>query len=133
MVVDNSHAIDLQQNNSCDAIRDSFGSIASNIPERRIKPRFDCDYQAIVKGINHQGNAYKENAKLVNLSAGGLYIWVNRDIGHNSTLSVTVLLSSTLIDTDTSKLVTKGIVVRTKPQANGTCGVAVKFSHYRFI
>jgi hypothetical protein len=131
--VDNSHAIALQQNNNCDAIHDSFGSIASNIPERRIKLRFDCDYQAIVKGINHQGNAYKENAKLVNLSAGGLYMWVNRDIGHNPTLSVTVLLSSTLIDTETSKLVTKGIVVRTKPQANGTYGVAVKFSHYRFI
>jgi hypothetical protein len=44
------------------------------IPERRKKPRVDCGYPAIVEGTDRQGNWYKENAKLENLSAGGLYM-----------------------------------------------------------
>jgi hypothetical protein len=118
---------------SRDVFQDMMGCNVSNIPERRKKPRVDCNYPAIVEGIDQHGKKYKDNAKLANLSAGGLYMWANYDFKHDSKLSVTVLLSSMLSDMETPKLATKGIVVRTEPQTNGTCGVAVKFSHYRFI
>jgi hypothetical protein len=131
--VDNLHTIDLQEIDSLEVIQDRRGCKVSNIPERRIKPRVVCDYPAIVEGIDQQGKKYKENAKLANLSAGGLYMWANRDIENSSKLSVTVLLTCSPIGKETNKLATKGIVVRTEPQPNGTCGVAVKFSHYRFI
>lgn len=116
-----------------DEFQDVLESNVIPISDRRNKPRVECDYPAIVEGIDQQGKKYKENAKLANLSAGGLYMWANRHIEYNSKLSVTVLLGSMLIDMETPKLATKGIVVRTEPQINGTCGVAMKFSHYRFL
>jgi hypothetical protein len=129
----NLHAIDLQKIHNRVVIQDMLGRKVSKIPERRIKPRVDCDYPAVLEGIDQQGNRYMENAKLANLSASGLYMWTNRNIEHYSNVSVTVLLSSMHVDMETPKLATKGIIVRTEPQSNGTCGVAVKFTHYRFL
>lgn len=104
-----------------------------NTPDRRIKPRIDCDYPAIVEGYDGAGSKYNDQAKLANLSASGLFMLANRQIENGSKLSVTVLLSNSLIDKDSPRLVTNGIVVRTEPQTNGMCGIAVKFYHYRFL
>lgn len=101
-------------------------------PDRRVKPRIDCDYPAIIKGNDVDGTKFKDQGKLSNLSASGLFMVANRNIQNGIKLSVTVLLSNSLIDKDAPKLSTSGIVVRTEPQTNGTCGVAVKFTHYRF-
>jgi hypothetical protein len=101
--------------------------------DRRIKPRVDCDYPAIITGIDVDGNKYNEYAKLANLSASGLYMKANRIIENGSVLSVTILLTGALIEKDTPKIATNGIVVRTEPQTDGTCGVAIKFNRYRFL
>ena len=105
----------------------------NNTPDRRIKPRVICDYPVIIEGYDGDGNKYNENAKLANLSASGLYMKANRNIENGSILSVTILLTSALIEKDTPKIATNGIVVRTEPQIDGTCGIAVKFNHYRFL
>lgn len=102
-------------------------------PDRRLKPRIECDYQAVIEGLDDDGEKYNVQAKLANLSASGLFMLANRYIESGSKLSVTVLLSTSFDDDDAPKLATNGIVVRTEPKANGTCGVAVKFSHYRFL
>ncbi len=104
-----------------------------NIAERRKKPRVACDYQAIVQGIDLQGNMYEDNAKLVNLSAIGLFMWANRDIELGSKLSVIVLLKSKIIDNKTRKLATKGVVIRKEPQTDGNYGVAIMFTYHRFL
>jgi hypothetical protein len=101
--------------------------------ERRIKPRVICDYPVIVEGYDEDGNKYNENAKLANLSASGLYMKSNRNIENGSKLFVTILLTSALIDQDTPKIATNGIVVRTEHQLDGTCGIAIKFNSYRFL
>ena len=102
-------------------------------PDRRIKPRIECDYPAIVEGCDGDGTKYSDHAKLANLSASGLFMLANRAIENGSKLSVTVLLSSSFDDEDAPKLATNGVVVRTEVKANGVRGVAVKFSHYRFL
>lgn len=102
-------------------------------PDRRIKPRVTCDYPVIIEGFDGNGNKFNENAKLANLSASGLYMKANRMIDNGSKISVTVLLTYSFIDKDTPKLATSGFVVRTEPQIDGTCGVAIKFNHYRFL
>jgi hypothetical protein len=102
-------------------------------PDRRIKPRITCDYPAIIEGYDGEGNKYNENAKLANLSASGLLMRANRIIENGTKLSVTILLTSALTDLDTPKLATNGIVVRTEPQIDGTCGIAIKFNNYRFL
>jgi hypothetical protein len=79
------------------------------------------------------GNKYNDNAKLANLSASGLFMKANRTIENGSKLSVTILLTNELVDLDTPKLATNGIVVRTETQIDGTYGVAIKFKSYKFL
>lgn len=101
--------------------------------DRRVKPRIECDYPAIVEGFDVDGSKYSDQAKLANLSASGLFMLANRCIENGSKLTVTVLLSNSIVDEEAPRLATNGIVVRTEPKTNGTCGVAVKFSNYRFL
>lgn len=102
-------------------------------PDRRLKPRIECDYSAVIEGYDDDGEKYNDQAKLANLSASGLFMVANRRFENGSKLSVTVLLSNSFNDDDAPKLATSGIVVRIEPKTNGTCGVAVKFNHYRFL
>lgn len=62
-----------------------------------------------------------------------MYMKADRKIESGSTLSVTMLLTSAFIDKDTPKIATNGIVVRTEPQIDGSCGIAVKFNSYKFL
>jgi hypothetical protein len=102
-------------------------------PDRRVKPRIICDYPAIIEGYDVDGAKYNDHAKLANLSASGLFMLANRRVKNGTKLSVTVLLSNTFSEIDAPKLSTNGIVVRTELQNNGTCGIAVKFTNYRFL
>ena len=101
--------------------------------DRRIKPRIECDYPAIIEGHEDGGAKYSDRAKLENLSASGLFLMASRNIKNGSKLSVTVLLSSSFNNEDAPRLATDGVVVRTVPIADGICGVAIKFNHYRFL
>jgi hypothetical protein len=109
------------------------GRLMDNSLNRRIKPRVICDYPVIIEGRDRDGNKYNENAKLANLSASGLYMRANRYIEKDSTLDVTILLTNAIIDSDTPKIATNGIVVRAEPQIDGTYGIAIKFNNYRFL
>jgi hypothetical protein len=101
--------------------------------DRRVKPRINCDYPAIVEGYEVDGTIFKEHAKIANLSASGLFLLSPCNVANGSKLSVTVLLSNLLVDIDAPKLSTTGIVVRTESLPSGACGIAVKFNNYRFL
>ena len=101
--------------------------------DRRVKPRINCDYPAIIECTDTNGVKYIDHAKLANLSASGLYMLANNHLEKGSKLSVIVNLSNSLTDTDVPKLATNGIVVRTEPQTDGRCGIAIKFWQYRFL
>ncbi len=102
-------------------------------PDRRIKPRIECDYPAIIEGVDDDGTKYNDNAKLANLSASGLFMLAGRPIENGTKLSVTVLLSNSIENGDAPRLATSGTVVRIEPKPNGNFGIAIKFSHYRFL
>ena len=112
---------------------EKYGQTMYTTLDRRVKPRIECDYQAIVEGFDCAGIKYRGQGRLINLSAGGLFLVINRDIENGSKLSVIVHLSKSPLDADAPKLATNGIAVRTELQIDGTCGVAVKFQNYRFI
>jgi hypothetical protein len=101
--------------------------------ERRGKPRIDCECLANVRGMNSQGHRFREEGKLKNLSASGLFMMVNRTIENGTKLAITVHLSDLVFEPDAPKLATNGVVVRCEPQADGSCGVAIKFQNYRFL
>ncbi len=100
---------------------------------RRIKPRVDCDYPAIIEGYDPDGKRYNGYARLANLSASGLFMKTNRRVENGVELSVLILLAGSIIESDAPKIATNGTVVRTETQHDGTCGVAVKFNRYRFL
>jgi hypothetical protein len=115
------------------AVSGEIGRFMDISQDRRIKPRVSCDYPAIVEGYDDAGKKYRENAKLANLSASGLYMKANRKIENGSKLTVTILLTIELVDIDTPKVATNGVVVRIEPQIDGTCGIAMKFNKYKFL
>jgi hypothetical protein len=105
----------------------------NNTAERRGKPRVICSYPVIIEGHDVTGNRYSENARLSNLSASGLYMKAYRLVENGSKLAVTVLLTDEKVNEDTPKIATNGVVVRAEPQIDGSCGIAVKFTNYRFL
>jgi hypothetical protein len=101
--------------------------------DRRVKPRIECDYPAIIESFDVDGMKFNHEAKVANLSASGLFMLAHRDIENGTKLTVTVLLSNSMIDKEAPKLATSGTVVRTEPKMDGLCGVAIRFSNYRFL
>jgi hypothetical protein len=102
--------------------------------ERRIKPRIQCAYPAIVRGYEPEGGKFEEKAVLGNLSAGGLYLRQNRYIEKGKKVAVHVRFSSAPPEAAKApSLATLGFVVRSEVQENGTYGLAIKFQRYRFI
>lgn len=101
--------------------------------DRRVKPRIECDYLAVVEGMNGNGYRFQANAQLVNLSATGLFMLVHRDLTYGSRITVTIHLTDPSLNPDAPRLATNGIVVRTEPGLAGACGIAIKFQNYRFL
>ena len=105
------------------------GNVA--VIERRGKPRIKCAYPAMVRGCSIDGKKFEENATVLNMSASGVYLLVNRFIEKGQELSVKIAFPSGSLKWGSSKLVTTGVVGRTD-FLEGTMGVAIKFHHYRF-
>lgn len=103
------------------------------IIDRRRKPRIDCQYLAIVQGRDGQGKKYEDSARLANLSATGLYMWVNHSIKLGEKVFVIVRINTGMLKETTPKIATDGIVTRTELQPNGLLGVAIQFERYRFL
>ena len=102
-------------------------------PDRRIKPRINCNYPAVVKGSDVLGKDYEDKAKAVNLSVSGIYLLIFRPIMVNSELAVTVAFPTGTLNLKSSRLATNGKVVRCEIKPNGAYGIAIKFDRYRFI
>jgi c-di-GMP-binding flagellar brake protein YcgR len=101
--------------------------------ERRRKPRINCQYSATVHGQDAKGKKFEDSAKLANLSATGLFMWINSDIQQGQKIFVIVRLNSELVKEATPRIATNGVVTRIEPQPDGVMGVAIKFQRYRFL
>jgi hypothetical protein len=102
--------------------------------ERRSKPRVSCNYPVIVEGTNGEGNKYRENARLKNLSATGHYMILNRSVPTGHILSTTILLTDAPDPgEDLPKIHAYGTVVRIDSLIDGSYGIAVRYKSYRFV
>jgi hypothetical protein len=101
--------------------------------ERRSKSRITCNFAAIVRGREENGREFEENANVMNMSAGGAYLILNREIQVGDELAVRIALPTGSLKTGTSKLATKGIVLRGEEINYVSYGIAVKFTSYRFL
>jgi hypothetical protein len=101
--------------------------------ERRGKPRMRCAYPAVVRGLSQMGKKFEETATVLNLSATGAYILLNRLIQNGQDLSVKIAFPTGSLEWGSANLNTNGVVVRTETLTEGVLGVAILLQRYRFI
>ena len=101
--------------------------------DRRSKPRVECSYPAVVRGTDQNQRRYLREAVARNLSVGGLYLQVQQPAEVGSPLLVVVKLSGEPAAAEVLSVAARGVVVRTESRPDGTHGMGIKFSRYRFI
>jgi hypothetical protein len=101
--------------------------------ERRRKPRMKCAYPAVVRGLSLMGKKFEETATVINLSASGAYILLNRLIKNGQDLSVKIAFPTGSLEYGSANLNTNGVVVRTETLSEGVLGVAILLQKYRFV
>jgi len=99
--------------------------------ERRFHWRVSIRYPARLWIRDAAGRLWKRDVVLDNLSAGGLYLRLNRSIRQDTYLSVAVRLSIAPATTPALRLVVRGVVLRAEPKPDGAWGVAVEFGRRR--
>ena len=105
----------------------------AHFSEKRAKPRINCDYPAIVRGLDARGNESIQNARVINLSTGGIFIVAQQPIQNNAEVHVRIALGTGSQALGTSRLATPGNVIRNEPQADGAVGLAIQFQGYSFL
>jgi PilZ domain len=102
-------------------------------PERRLKPRFTCDYPAEIKGYDENGKVFHVKGRAVNLSRNGVNLALDKEIPCGTELSISLVFNTNSLKLGTSTLVVHGTVVRGESHSDKTYNIAVKFQEYRFI
>ena len=119
-------------------------SIAVNLPdrvvavhketERRSKPRIHELFPVTVHGVDANGEAFEANGALDNLSADGLYMKLGQCIDPGATLTIIIQFWPAPINAEvTPRVLLYGMVLRAELLRGGECGVAIKFTHHRFL
>ncbi len=97
----------------------------------------DCDYPALIRLHETQGEVVEVNATLANISASGMYLRSKHFFSKGNQVFILVRLSkSTPKNTDLSavaNIAAKGQVVRVEPKPDGGYGIAVQLVRHRFI
>jgi c-di-GMP-binding flagellar brake protein YcgR len=108
---------------------------AKAIPEdleinRRREWRFDFPLDTLIEGSLADGNRFKEETRLENISSGGAYFTLDSGVVVGSKLNLFIELPEKLADGKKMKLRIGGITVRLEKPDKKTKrqGVAVRFS-----
>ena len=102
--------------------------------EQRSSARINAPYVVRLRGINSQGQTFKEETVLENLSGGGLYLRLKQPVREGADVSLAVRLSTSLAgDVPALRLAARGTVLRVEPQRDGSYGVAIEFKRRRVL
>ena len=103
--------------------------------ERRLKPRIECFYPAIVQGQDANGKKFRVNATLTNISATGLCLLLKPEVQSKPDLFVLFRCSSTgpLGKGKAPLIAVEGNIVRSGSSLKGMREVAVKIRRNRFL
>lgn len=102
-------------------------------PERRAKLRMECSFQATVYGYAEDGQRFAESATLMNVSAAGLYMRMNRVVETGEILHIRFSFSNETGDIQAPCVSVVGTVLRSELLPDGACGLAVKFNRRRLL
>ena len=102
--------------------------------ERRSTPRLVASFPAAIAGAGAAGGVLDVSTALDNISAGGLYLRLDRRVAPGATLLVVVHLCAAGRETrDTARVAIDGLVLRADAHAGGHCGLALKITNHRFL
>jgi PilZ domain-containing protein len=103
-------------------------------PDRRIKPRIQERFPVTVRGVDTSGHPFRTETELENLSTGGVYLRVANAVENGARLSIVVLFTNTPGEKSSSaQMAADGVVLRSEPQLDGSCGLGVVFKEHRFL
>jgi PilZ domain len=98
-------------------------------PERRGSPRIEVPFPALVRGVDVDAQAFETHTALDNLSRYGLYLRLAQQVAPGMRLFVVIRLS---VAPDANCIALRGVVLRMEPRP-GAFGIAIRFTHHRFI
>jgi len=101
--------------------------------ERRSKQRIHCDYPAMIKDEETQGKYFSQQGRVQNLSAGGIFVVTSQSLPDNAQVRVKIALPTGSLVWGSSALATRGVVVRSEAQSDGSIGIAIQFQKYKFV
>jgi hypothetical protein len=120
---------------------DRRGAQRSDAPVRRHSERIYGPCVAIVRGVDAGGEEFTESTVLDNISAGGMYLKLRREVSQGARLFIVFAFSTiALQDVEAPRVAAHGEVRRvdmlqSDPIAETTPphGVAIQFQHHRFL
>ena len=103
-------------------------------PERRRKPRVKIESPATVRGVDASGQTFEESSTLDDLSAGGLFFQLPRQVEPGASIFVVFPFPTAPSDkVPPPRVAVRGVVRRVVPRPDGTRGVGVSFQHHRLL
>lgn len=102
--------------------------------ERRSALRVALPFPATVRGMDKDGEQFEAHTHLGNLSAAGLYIWLQQPLEPGALLFVAVRLTLNEQHGERAAGVAiKGVVLRADARDDNGWGYAVLFVRHRFL
>ena len=101
--------------------------------EYRRHERIYEPFPAMIRSVDASGEAFQSHALLDNLSAGGFYVRLDHRVEPGTKLFAVVRISTSPPEVPGPRVAMRGIVLRVEPQPDGTWGIAVRFTRYRFL
>lgn len=91
-------------------------------------------FPATVRGTDKSGQQFEEHAHLGNLSATGLYVWLDRQLEPGALIFLVVRLTLDAQHVEhAAGVAIKGVVLRVDMHDEGRWGYAVLFVRHRFL
>jgi len=102
--------------------------------DRRQQPRIYDRFPVKVKGVDASGEAFDDDVRLDNVGAGGIYLRLAHTVERGAQLEMSIRFSTVMLATlNAPRLAVRGVVLRVDAQPSGACGLAVAFTHHRFL
>ncbi len=100
----------------------------------RTKPRINASFTAKVRGVDATGKAFEVDVVVENLSASGLYVRLPHQLRVDDEVFAFICLSCGRDpNAPPAGVAVRGVVVRSEPQLDGSCRVAISFKRYRLL
>jgi PilZ domain len=101
--------------------------------ERRLSPRVPAPYPARLKGTDFEGQNFREETLLDNLSSRGSYLQLNHRLPEGAVVSLAMRLSTAPAAEKSALMAAKGLVRRVESRKDGRYGIAVQFIRRRVL